>query len=206
MIRLTRPAVAGMLLAVALAACKGNKEQYSSGAIDTAKALTTPDSAAAASTAAPVMVAWLGPTVIGFAETANAGEVTLGRLAEKKATNPDVKAYARLMVTDHSAMLAETKKLAAKVHIAADTTVQQVRDLMSQAADAMQELTAKPASADWDKNYMDKMVAGHQMVLGRLQEAARTTTDADVKQALETAIGKVQTHLTRAQDVRAKLS
>jgi putative membrane protein len=202
MIRLTKTTLAGLCLVAAVAACK-SKDEYAS--VDTAKAMTDTTTPAAVPAPAPMTDKWSSPSVIGFATAANSGEVELGKLAQKKATNADVKAFAKMMVTDHSAMLADTKKLATKLNIMADSAADDARDLANHAREELNELTEKAAGADWDKNYMDKMVDGHQKVLDKLQDAAKSTTDAEVRTALEGAVGKVQTHLTKAQDIRAKL-
>jgi putative membrane protein len=205
MIRLTRPAVAGAVLAVAVAACQGKKEQVSGGALDTTVGTSTP---ARDTTTPPPSVAtnkWSSPAIIGYVETANSGEIALGKLARTKAKNSEVKAYARMIVTDHTSMLADAKKLATKLSVAADTTVDDVTDLAKDGHEALKELTEKAAGADWDKDFIDRMVDGHQRVLDKLQDAAKNTNDTELRAALESAVGKVQTHLTKAQDLKEKL-
>jgi putative membrane protein len=205
MTKWTRPAIAGMLLtAAAVGACK--KDTDSNGAVDSTKTAMAPDTAKpAAATTTPAPSKWTSPSVIGYAWAANTGEVELGKLGQKKATNAQVKAFAKQMVTDHSAMLADGKALAAKLNAMPDTTADDARDLMGHGRDEIKDLTDKAAGADWDKNYMDKMVDDHQKVLDKLQDAAKNTTDPELTKALEAAVGKVQTHLTKAQDIRAKL-
>jgi putative membrane protein len=206
-IRFNAPTFAALLVVVSLGACK--KEQSSNGLDTTAAAPAAAklDTAGAAATAAPAPTtsAWSNPSVVGFAWTANNGEIAMGKLGEQKATSPAVKAYAKQMVTDHTAMLGETKKLATKISATPDTTTSDVHDLMKGGNDEVKELTDKAAGADWDKNYMDKMIADHQKVLGKLQDAGKNTTDPDVTKALEATTGKVQAHLTKAQDIKAKL-
>src|SRR5262245_4479737 len=151
MLRLTRPALAGLAAAFALAACKGRTEQTAGGTVDTAmsnigRAVDT------AMSKMPGTTTWSNPEIIGYDTTANSDEVKLGKLGVKKAKNGEVKAFARMMVTDHEKMLAETRKLGTKLSVAADTTEGAVRDLATDAEDAVKELTEKPASADWDKN------------------------------------------------------
>ena len=205
-----RPAAAGILTLALFAACKKDQDRYASGSLDTLKASPKADTVRPAdtvttTTSAPTNDKWSSPNVLGFAIVANTGEVELGKLAQKKATHADVKTFAKMMVTDHSAMLADTKKLGSKLSVTADTAADDARDLMNHGRDAMKELTEKAAGADWDKNYMDKMVDGHKDVLAKLQDAAKNTPDAQLKTALESAVGKVQTHLTKAEDIRAKL-
>jgi putative membrane protein len=145
---------------------------------------------------------WTDSTILGYALAANTGEVRFGQLGVKKATNAKVKAFAQEMVTEHRAMQAEAKSLATKVKATADTTADNARDLLNDGRDQIKDLTDKAAGADWDKNYIDKAIDEHQKVLDKLQDAAKNTTNADLRTALEKATGKVQQHLTKAQDIK----
>jgi putative membrane protein len=212
MFEFKRTAAVGLVLAVTVAACsKSNQAANDStntaaGRVDTAGTPANPSASPTDTTAANNGgTKWTTGAIVGFATAANEGEVQLGRLGEKKATNPQVKAFARQMVTDHSAMLAGTKKLGAQTKTTPDTTMGDVHDLMGHSRDELNELNTKAAGADWDKNYMDKMVDDHKAVLDKLQDAAKNATDPNAKKALEDAVGKVQTHLTKAQDIRTKL-
>lgn len=210
MIRSTTPVIAGLLCAAALAACKKTNDQYANGNIDTTAAASATATDTSAATAAnptpPTTGTWTSPAIIGFAWTANNGEIALGKLAQTKATNADVRSFGRMMVTDHTAMLAATKKLATKLNTTPDTTAGDAKDLMSHGQDEMKDLTDKAKGADWDKDFIDKMVDDHQAVLGKLQDAAKNNTDPDVTKALTDATAKVQAHLTKAQAIQAKLN
>jgi len=50
-----------------------------------------------------------------------------------------------------------------------------------------------------------KMIDDHQKVLDKLQDAAKNTTNTDLRASLEKATGKVQQHLTKAQDIKANV-
>jgi len=63
----------------------------------------------------------------------------------------------------------------------------------------------KAAGADWDKDFINKMIDDHQKVLDKLQDAAKNTTNTDLRASLEKATGKVQQHLTKAQDIKANV-
>ena len=210
MFRMTKPALAGLLLAATVAACA--KKEESNGTVDTTAAKPM-DTTAAASTmpkdttngGSPTNVGkWTPAATVGYAMAADMGEIAMGKLGETKATAGDVKAFAREMVTDHTKMLSGDKALATKLNTAADTTGD-AHDLMGHGNDEVKDLTDKAKGADWDKNYMDKMVSDHQDVLGKLQDAAKNNTDANVTKALSDATAKVQEHLTKAQAIRAKL-
>jgi len=201
MIRVSRPALAGLMLAASLAACK--KEAPATHTTAMGRADTT--TAAAATTTTPAPSKWTGASTVGFAWAANNGEIQVAKLAETKAGNADVKAFAKMLVADHTKMLNDVKGLATKQSVTPDTTMDDVKDLMGHSRDELKDLTDKAKGADWDKDFIGKMVDDHQKVLDKLQDAVKNTTDSTLTKALTEASGKVQQHLTKAQELQAKL-
>lgn len=194
-----------------LAGCKSQRGNPADTTAAGEVARTTPVDTTAMSATNPATPAastipndngWTDAQIIAFAEAANQGEIDEGRLAEQKATIPAVKAFARQMVADHRTMLKEVTGFATKQSIMPDTTKGDVTGLMKDARDGLNELTTKAASADWDANYMDKQIGAHKAVLGKLQDAEKATTNAQLKDMLNKAVGKVQSHLTKAEDVK----
>jgi putative membrane protein len=145
---------------------------------------------------------WTPASTLAFESAANMGEIREGELALRKATSAAVKSFARQIVADHRALSADGKALASKMNVAPDTTDDDVQDLMKHSADEIKDLTDKPAGADWDKDYIDKQIDGHKDVLDKLQDAAKNTTDPQLRAEIEKATGKVQEHLTKAQDIK----
>ena len=198
--------IAFSVVAASLGACKKADNAVDTAAARTDSAAGRVDSAtraandSAARANAPSK--WSDGSILGYAWAANTGEVRLGQLGAKKATNAKVKAFAQEMVTEHRSMDADSKTLAAKVNATADTTADNARDLLNHGRDELKDLTDKAAGADWDKDYIDKAIDDHQKVLDKLQDAAKNTTNTDLRAALEKATGKVQTHLTKAQDIK----
>ena len=134
---------------------------------------------------------WTDAQILSFAAAANAGEIQEGTLAQRKATNPAVKNFAKLMVSDHSAMLKDGRALATKLAITPDSSKDDVKDL-----------TNKKAGKDWDEEYMSKQVDDHQKVLDKLNDASQSAKSPDLKNALSEAIAKVQGHLTQAKAIK----
>lgn len=98
---------------------------------------------------------------------AGMAEVELGKLATDRASDPDVKAYGRMMVTEHSKANDELKQAAARLNIEPTTQLDRkhrdVRDKLS-----------KARGEDFDREYMAAMLEGHEDVLGKLH--GRTAT------------------------------
>ena len=145
---------------------------------------------------------WTDAQILAFATAANKGEIAEGKLAETKATNAKVKAFARQMVADHTKMLAEGTAFAKKNKITPDSTKSDVTDLTKDAHNELQDLTTKPKGADWDKNFVDKEIDGHKKVLDKLQDAKKATTNPELGEMLTKATAKVQEHLQKAQALK----
>jgi putative membrane protein len=145
---------------------------------------------------------WTSASILGFATAASTAEIREGELAVRKATNAAVKSFARQVVADHRSMVTDGKALASKLSVTPDTADDDVRDLAKHSADDIKDLTDKPAGLDWDRDYIDKQIKDHKDVLDKLQDAAKNTTDTQLRASLEKATGKVQEHLTKAQDLK----
>jgi predicted outer membrane protein len=70
----------------------------------------------------------------------------------------------------------------------------------------MDNMTAMPKGAAWDKAYIDNEVSAHQAVLNLLQTAQSSAQNADLKALITEATPAVQGHLTKAQAIQAKLA
>jgi len=157
------------------------------------------DSAAAAANNAG---GWTDAQILAFASAANKGEIAEGKLATTKATNPKVKAFARVMVADHTKMLADGNSFAKKNNITPDSTKSDVMDLQKDASNELKELTEKAKGNDWDKNFVDKEIDGHKKVLDKLNDFQNKATDPQLKDMLGKATVKVQEHLQKAQALK----
>jgi len=207
--RLTTISMA-LLCAATLGACSKSERTADTAAARVDSAAGRMDSTAMAKSDSGMNMAhnagaWTNDHIFGFAHNANEGEIALGKLASTKATNPKVKEFGAEMVKDHQAMMKETHALMTKVNATADSTWDDAKDLASGAADKLKDLTEKAKGADWDKNYIDSQVEAHEKVLGKLQDAAKATTDTTVAAGLAKATAKVQEHLTKAQSIQAGL-
>jgi putative membrane protein len=91
--------------------------------------------------------------------------VQLGKTATEKSANADVKAYGQMMVKDHSQASEELKQIAMQLNVQPPTQLDQKhKDL----ADKLSKLQG----AEFDREYINAMVQGHQEVLGKLRARA----------------------------------
>jgi putative membrane protein len=136
-----------------------------------------------------------------FVENAGQGnmyEIQAAKIAEEKSKNAEVKAFAKMMVTDHTALMNEMKPLVTKAGKTPPTDLDQRRKGF------LDNLRAA-GPADFDKTYIDQQVAAHQETLTLMQGYADNGDDAGLKGAAGKAAPKVQAHLDRAQALQGKL-
>ena len=132
-----------------------------------------------------------------FLMTAGQGghaEVMLAKLAEKKATNEQVKTLAQRLDKDHTANNQELKTLASakgvEVPMTLDKEHQQLHDKLE-----------KLEGASFDREYATAMVGGHKKMIALYEQAAQSN-DAQVKAYAEKTLPALREHLKLAQQAQ----
>lgn len=144
------------------------------------------------------------PQIAQIALSANSGDSARGKIAEQKATNPEVKAFGKMMVTDHSALNKKAVELAKKLNVTPQQSAAD-SDLVSKVTSMNNDLQGKTGK-DFDKTYIDQEVQIHQLVLDDLDKnLIPAAQNPELKQLLQTARGGVQAHLQRAKELQRKL-
>src|SRR5688500_9477657 len=136
------------------------------------------------------MAASAGVTALGDADIANvihevnAGEIAAGKIAQTKASNAEVKSFAREMVEAHTALDRRSVNIAGQT----GATNAAIRDSIVNANKAMSEqLQSASSGAAFDKAYIDGQVQAHQNALSFLQAAQGRTQNADLKKMIDGA-------------------
>jgi putative membrane protein len=121
-----------------------------------------------------------------------------------KAANPEVKAFAKLMMGEHHALRAAGQQLAKKLNV----TPQPPADdpLQPAATSEMAALRAAPKGPQFDRTYIDQEVAIHKAVLDLAEKAHDQATNEELKALIEQAKPVIQKHLDRAEEIQKKLS
>ncbi len=134
--------------------------------------------------------------------TANQVDIDAGKLATSKSTNADIKALARLMVTDHTAVNKSATDLTAKLKL----TPQNNPTSQSLKADGEKNIThlKNLKGAAFDKAYIDREVAYHQQVIDALDKTLIPgATNAELKALLEKVRPAFIAHLEHAKRLQA---
>ena len=136
--------------------------------------------------------------------TANQVDIDAGRLAETKARNPQVKAFGKQMVTDHSGVNQQAVALATKLKVTPEDNPTS-QSLKAGGADNVKKLTGLSGAA-FDKAYVDHEVAYHEAVLSAID---KTLIPSAKNEELKALIVKVRPafvgHLEHAKMIQAKI-
>jgi putative membrane protein len=136
--------------------------------------------------------------------TANQVDVDAGKLAAATSTNPEVKKFAQLMVTDHAGVNKQAVALVTKLKV----TPQDNETSQSLKAGGEKNIAALKAlkGAAFDKAYVDHEVAYHQAVLDAVD---KTLIPNAKNEELKALLVKVRpafvTHLEHARHIQASL-
>jgi putative membrane protein len=126
-------------------------------------------------------------------------EIKLSELAETKANNPEVKAFAHKMVVEHKTLAMHMKPFADAWGLTPPSTMDS--DHQSE-YDKLNSLSG----AEFDKEYMNVMEKDHHDALDLFNEEAKTTTDMKFKSAVMHGQSVVAAHTHMADSLSAKLS
>ncbi|MCK8493598.1 MULTISPECIES: DUF4142 domain-containing protein [Spirosoma] len=125
-------------------------------------------------------------------------EVELGRLAQEKAQNQQVKDFGAMMVTDHSKANDELKSLAASKNITLPTMLGEDHQKH------VNELT-KLSGKEFDKKYVSLMVDDHKEDIDEFEEASKEAKDADIKAFATKTLPTLKTHLERIESIQSSM-
>jgi len=203
LVRLTRtvaPALLGFGTLLAGACAKTDKSTT-----DTATGMPTAMAADTAKPAAAAATTLNDAQIAHVAVTANSIDSAAGEMAKQKGSSQAVKAFARTMITDHSAVNKQAVALAKKLNVTPeDNDVS--RQLQSGAEQSRKTLQGLSGAA-FDKAYIDHEVEYHQAVLDALDKTLIPgAQNAELKALLEKARLAFAAHLERAKSIQGTLA
>ncbi|WPP01862.1 DUF4142 domain-containing protein [Pseudomonas sp. HR96] len=148
----------------------------------------------------------LGASVTAFAATSNdfvtkaseggVAEVQAGKLAEQKSQSADIKAFAAMMVKDHTAANGELTGLAQKL----DLKVEDDATLVAKAKKEILELRDE----SFDKAYVNNQVKAHEDTVALFTKESQSSDNAELKAWATKTLPKLQAHLDQARALQAK--
>jgi putative membrane protein len=135
---------------------------------------------------------------LATAAQSDVNEIKLSELAEQKASDPSVKAFASKMISEHKMMTASMKPFAESWGLTPP---------IGPDADHQKEWNKLNglSGKDFDKEYMDQMVSDHSKALDAFTSEAKDTKDAKFRAAVLKGKTHVAAHKNMAYDLKKKL-
>lgn len=129
------------------------------------------------------------------AATSDMFEIKSGQMAQEKAKHADLKAFAKMLVADHTATSNELKPLALAANAAVPAELDERRKGM------IDNLTAANG-ADFDKAYIAQQVAAHEEAVTLMEGYAANGDNADIKSFAAKVLPKIKAHLEKARQLQ----
>jgi putative membrane protein len=136
--------------------------------------------------------------------TANQVDIDAGKLASSKATNSDVKAFGKQMVTDHTGVNKQATALVTKLGVKPEESSTS-QSLKSGGDKNLSDLKGLSGAA-FDKAYIDHEVAYHEQVIEAIDKTLIPgASNAELKALLVKVRPAFEAHLEHAKKVQAAL-
>ncbi|HKG33425.1 MAG TPA: DUF4142 domain-containing protein [Gemmatimonadales bacterium] len=194
---------AGMLILIA--GCKGQRTSDNAAVgTDTSGGAMTSGAADTGSMAGGAQPGALSDAnIVALLDEANMADSASGAYAVTKATNPDVKAFAKLMMGEHHALRAQGQQLAERLGV---TPQLPAEDPLKPAAQSeMTALKGAAKGAAFDRTYIEQEIGIHKAVLDLAGKAHDAAQNEELKKLIEQAGPVIQKHLDHAEQIQKKL-
>jgi len=132
--------------------------------------------------------------LVDAAETDMKG-IEIGKLAQQKATDPEVKNFGKMLVDNHTKSLGTVKILASRKNISLPAS------LTEKGKEAYNKLNEKSGIA-FDKKFSEMMVEGHEKMIEKMNKVAEKATDEEIRVWASNKISTLTTHLEHAKKMK----
>lgn len=183
-----------VMTAAVLTACGGEPRD---------EEVAVPASEAPAAETAPAAVT--DPQIAAIVVAANEVDVEAGELARSQASDPEVRAFAERMVTDHTGVNAAATELVTRLGVTpeANPTSRQLREGGQENLSALRDLSG----AEFDRAYIEHEVTYHQAVLDAINGTLIPgATNPELRSLLEQGAAAVEAHLEHARQLQTSLA
>jgi putative membrane protein len=197
-----------LVLIAGIGGCKSADQNVARDQSAAATAEAPSDTGASGSTTgAPAATPRAGMSdsnIVALLDEANKADSSSGAVAAKKATRADVKAFARLMMSEHHALRVQGQQLAKQLNVTPKAPEHD--PLAPYAASEMKTLQSTAKGEEFDRTYIDNEVTMHQAVLDFANQARVSTQTAELRALIEKAVPVIRKHLDQATAIQKQIS
>ncbi|HUO15162.1 MAG TPA: DUF4142 domain-containing protein [Verrucomicrobiae bacterium] len=185
----------GSMLALALAAmCGFAAAQASNGQMGSNTTGNHMTNTSSSSTSSSSELSTADKHFVMEAARADKAEVELGKLAEQKTSNPEVKQFAERMIHDHTQNDDQLKQVAEKTGVTLPAS-------LSTKDAALKEKLSGLSGEQFDKTYMQNMVTDHTQDVAAFKHESMDGKDSAVKNYASESLPTLESHLKEARHI-----
>lgn len=142
--------------------------------------------------------------IAGIVVAANTVDIDAGKLAQKMAQNPEVKAFAKQMVTDHTGVNKQAVALVTKLKVTPQES--ELSESLKQGGEDNIAKLKGLKGREFDKAYVAQEVVYHQAVIDALDKTLiPNAKHAELKETLVKVRPAFVAHLEHAKHLQASL-
>jgi putative membrane protein len=182
-------------------AVTGSAPTTTGGATTPTTTPTTTSGSSANPAAAPQQSSATGPAavkrdsaLIVDVDGSNSAELSLGRMAQQKAKNSQVKQFAQRMVSDHQSMQNEWRAVASQGGVTISGTV---NPTFQQQVARLNQLSG----AEFDRAFMSTMVQNHETAVNAFKSRGQNSSSTEVRTLVNKGLPTIQEHLRMARQL-----
>jgi len=193
--------VAALSSAALLGACnRGERATVDTAVTDTGGAI-----AAGVDTVASRVAGreYTNAELVAFINAYNDAEVEVGRMAQTKATDAQVRAFARRIVGEHQALKTDVTSTAKQANVT-PAMPDDDEDLTKDHQDGMRDLNGKAKGKEFDEAFLEHEIKMHKKVLDEVDDALGRNRNPEIRPLLEKARTGLSAHLKAAEDLEKK--
>lgn len=143
-------------------------------------------------------VAYADEGFIRDAAMANLTEIELGRLAQRKARNADVRRFGQRMIDDHGKAQSELQSVARSIGVDVPQTLDSThRDMVNQ--------LERESDMNFDREFMRMMVEDHGKVVDKFDTQSRSARNTQVRDFATRTLPTLRDHLREAREIRDRI-
>lgn len=142
--------------------------------------------------------------LVGFVNAYNDAEVEIGQLAQTKATDTQVRDFARRIVTEHRALKTEFTNAAQRLTLT-PTMPTADENLPEDHQAGLRDLNALAKGRDFDRAFVKHEIKMHRKVVDEVEDALRRNRNQEIRPVLEKARDGLRAHVTTLEELERKL-
>lgn len=125
-------------------------------------------------------------------------EIEVGKLAQQKGTDEEVKSFGKMLVDDHTKSFEDLKTFSGKKQISLPLVATE------DGKEAYNDLNKK-TGLDFDKKFADMMVDGHEKAIKNAEKVSKDAKDEEIRVWAANKIPTLTTHLEHAKKLKERL-